>query len=482
MILFVDGIAHAARARGRSIALVFGALVGIGPAAVRAQDGQEVFETPPPETAPEHTTLVHPPFAHTLGIHRARSVHLRLFLGGRTDFDDPQGVAAVKFATDDDPDAKADDFQLTLLGVNAGRGEVLYNSSMQTLAIFGREGGEEGQFRDPHGIAAHPDGRVYVADRGNGRVARLRWDPTGRRLVWAGTWPAAAPFDVAVDQRGNVFVTDRDADAVLRFADSAAGAGTGLLPPSPVEGSRWPLPADVDDPVGLAIGDSLDVWYRPDHYRLYLVDQGGARLRAYDAEGRVLAEASPAGVGGGRFGYLALDYHGNVYVTDPQREAVVKLDSELALLAVFPGPGDTESAFEDPRGIAIWRRFGQVFVAERQGAQYLFVGTDVLPADGPLAVRRGEGRWSFEIFLTEAADVTATFLDGAGDTLAVVAPERPFDTGTQLVSWDDAAWTRPPAGNWEARAATLVVQARPTYSSRRKFARVREFTIVWQDL
>ena len=29
----------------------------------------------------ENTTLVAPPYAHTLGIHRARTAHLRLFLG-----------------------------------------------------------------------------------------------------------------------------------------------------------------------------------------------------------------------------------------------------------------------------------------------------------------------------------------------------------------------------------------------------------------
>ncbi|MGH7549796.1 MAG: hypothetical protein ACREK3_03475, partial [Gemmatimonadota bacterium] len=92
------------------------------------------------DEAIEHTTLVYPPFAHTLGIHRARLVHLKLFLGDRTRFDDPQGVAAVKFASDDDPEAKGDDYQLTLFGVNSGRGEILYNSSMQTLAIYGGQG------------------------------------------------------------------------------------------------------------------------------------------------------------------------------------------------------------------------------------------------------------------------------------------------------------------------------------------------------
>lgn len=445
-------------------------LAGQTPAA-----GEGPLETGP---QPEHTTLVYPPFAHTLGIHRARPVHLKLFLGDRTTFDDPQGLTAVKFTSDDDPDVARDDFQLTLFGVNSGRGEILYNSSMQTLAIYGGEGSGEGRLHAPHGIAATVDGRVYVADTGNRRVVRLRWDPVGRALQWVGAWPAGRPFDVTTDARGQAWASDRQRNAVLRFPDPAAGAGTGLLPPSPVAGERWPLPADVEKPLGLAVGDSLDPWYRPDAYRLYLVDRDGERLRAYAADGTVLAEATPddvprPGGGPGRFFYVALDYYGNVYVTDPVAQVVYKFDPDLRPLAAFPGPGDPASALEEPRGIAIWKRFGQVFVAEREGAQYFFVGTDFRVAD-PLPIRETADpeTWAFDLFLTEAATVRATFLDAAGDTLAE-ARTGAWGTGPRTVRWGAGQWIAPPPPGWRARAAKVAIEARPTYSSRRKFARVR---------
>jgi DNA-binding beta-propeller fold protein YncE len=430
---------------------------------------------------PEHTTLVYPPFAHTLGIHRARPVHLQLFLGDRTRFDDPQGVAAVKFASDDDPDARRDDYQLTLFGVNSGRGEVLYNSSMQTLAVYGGEGSGDGKFRSPHGVTATVDGRVYVADTGNRRIARLKWDDVARALEWTGSWEAGEPFDVAADARGQVYASDRSADAVLRFSDSTAGAA-----PSAIAADRWPLPPDVRDPRGLAVGDSLDPWYHPAAYRLYLVDWDGARLRAYGADGAVLAEVTPDGVAPpgavpGRFDYVALDYYGNVYVTDPGTNALYKFDPLLQHLTTFPGAGPDEAALDEPRGVAIWKRFGQVFVAEREGAQYFFVGTDFQTQE-PLSVSR-EGdppHYTFDLFMTEAALVTARFLDAGGDTLAV-AEAGVYGTGEQAVAWGPEAWARPPPEGWEERAARLSIEARPTYSSRKRFSLVRTMPFVWTD-
>lgn len=439
------------------------------------------------QKTPHHTTLVAPPFAHTLGIHRARPVHLRLFLQDRTTFDDPQGLAAVKFDADDDPAKRGDDYQLTLFGVNSGRGEVIYNSSMQTLAIFGHRGSGVNGFDRPHGITATPDGRVYVADTGNRRIVRLRFDPLQRSLGWLGTWPVGAPHDVAADWRGQVWVTDRSTDAVLRFADSTAGAGTPLLAPSPVEGDRWPLPDDVADPVGLAVGDGLDPWYSPSWYRLYLVDLDGQRLRSYDARGEVLAEITPGDfeVPGesapGRFFYVALDYYGHVWATDPAAHVVYKMTPDLSPLTAFPGPDAATEPLEEPRGLAIWRRFGQVFVAERHGASYFFVGVDLeVPGDVLVIEESDDGRsFATELFLTEPATVEVTFLSAGRDTLAV-ADLGVVESGLRSVRWTSGAWTEPPGDDaLYARAVEVAVEARPTYSSRKRFSRIVTVPLRW---
>jgi hypothetical protein len=259
-----------------------------------------------------------------------------------------------------------------------------------------------------------------------------------------------------------------------------------LLPPSPIEGDRWPLPADVRSPIALAIGDSLDPWYNPKEYRLYLIDLNGGRLRAFSATGEVVAETTLDAIDRptdqpGRFGYVELDYYGNIYVSDRTAGALYKFDSQLRPLVTFSGPGPGGDALDEPRGVAIWRRFGQVFVAEREGAQYFFVGTDFEPRTGPIEIRRdGDQRVAFDMFLTEAALITAAFVSTEGDTLAIV-DAGVHGAGAQTVSWTSIEWRIPPVEGWHERAKRVFIEARPTYSSRRRFSRIRDLEIAWRD-
>ncbi|MCU0555082.1 MAG: NHL repeat-containing protein [Syntrophales bacterium] len=49
-----------------------------------------------------------------------------------------------------------------------------YSAAGELLAEWGGEGDQPGQFRSPAGVALGPDGLVYVADKGNGRVQVFR--------------------------------------------------------------------------------------------------------------------------------------------------------------------------------------------------------------------------------------------------------------------------------------------------------------------
>ena len=80
--------------------------------------------------------------------------------------------------------------------------------------------------------------------------------------------------------------------------------------------------------------------------------------------------------GKGEFYYVAIDYYANVWCSD-RGGGLHKFDRELRFLSSVGRPGHDDYEFDEPRGLGLYRRFGQLFVSEREGAQYLWMGTDV---------------------------------------------------------------------------------------------------------
>ena len=111
-----------------------------------------LFAMAPAVAAPQSptTTLVYPPWSHCYGMHRVNQTHLTLRAGFRYKFDDPQGVAALKLAAEDDPaSTPRDDDELTVFGVNSGQGLLIYNTSITAIAFYGREGTGVGRVPPP---------------------------------------------------------------------------------------------------------------------------------------------------------------------------------------------------------------------------------------------------------------------------------------------------------------------------------------------
>ena len=473
-----------------------------------AQDNRVGVEGP--------STLVHPPYRHTYGIHKARTPHLRLFLGGRTVFANPQGLAAVKLAEDDDPDIRGDDFQLTVLGLNAGRGEIIYNSSMQTLALYGTHGSREGQFDGPRSIAADVHGNVYIADTGNRRVVRLVW--RGRQLEWAGLVPGQfqEPWGVSVAPPGRaVYVSDRAANQVFRWMPAApvepktvapsdlggsgdtavatterGARGAGPLSSSE-EGARAAaggqlepvFPEGLPLPTALVVVDSQERWLATREDALFVIYEDGARLGKFDPSGRLLAATAAADRDSlrapPRFAFVAADFYGNVYVTDTGNGTIYKFKSDLTFLTSYGEQGTGDYQLDEPRGIAIWKRFGQVLVAEKEGAQYFFVGTDVRLPEGEVPVRLEESaegrRYVLDAFFTEPTELSLAFLSASGAVVDSLTLDEPVDSGAASVSVDASRL----AADLPQRASRIVLEPRPTYSSRKRFARRIERGIDW---
>ncbi len=412
------------------------------------------------EARPIPTTLIVPPEKHTLGIHRVTNVHLKMFTGVRNRFRRPEGIACAKLIAQDDPKTTADDDELTAYGVNSGDPSIIYNDSMTSVKTW------RGEMRQPRGVAADATGRVVVADTGNHRVLFLR--NVGGKLALertvgkrgAGPGELDGPTGVALDSRGRVYVTDTANHRVQVFDPLGERLWS--------FGARGTAPGQLVSPTGIAVVDRDEPWSYRKRDLAFVIDRGGRRIQSFAQEGRLVSAFEDTTRGGMSFAWLALDYHNNVYVTDPRACRIHKFDENLRHIVSFGERGTGDAQFLAPTGIAIWRRYGQVFVAESTGAQYYWVGTDVLGlAARPAEFPSGSAQ-QIQYALTEPSEVTVAALDERGAVAREIVSGRRQEAGAVRVAWNGRGAAGAPLAPGRYR---IRVDALPTYSSRKHFHR-----------
>jgi DNA-binding beta-propeller fold protein YncE len=423
------------------------------------------------------TTLIYPPFRHCLGIHRATSFHLFVYLGKRTRFNEPAGIAAVKLRGKDDPTTGSDDDELTVFGLNSGECEIIYNTSLYEVRIYGECGSGPGQFRNPLGIAADDRGTVVVADTGNDRVVRLAYVDDRLEFVrafgatGAGERGLRSPSQIALGASGTVYVSDTGNDRIVMM--TLTGDPLGTITGDPEAG------VVLERPTGLAAVEGDDPWIARRRDFIVVSDRGRRRLLKLGRDGRVSAvvESSDVPIPDAAFDYLAIDYYGSVYATDRGNSTIHKFDSSLRYVTSFGRPGNGDRELDEPRGITIWRRFGQVFVTERAGAQYFWIGTEIVDLEAaPASFEPGAQATRIGYSLTEVSRVTVDVLDRRGRIVATPVDNRRRTIGRNLERWDGTAGD--PARPLPPGPHTIRVSARPTYSSGKYFQDTAEIEII----
>jgi hypothetical protein len=400
-------------------------------------------------TAVRGQSLVEPPYLHSYGVRKATPAKLFMFFGPTTSFDDPQGIAAAKMKSRDDPKTEKDDDEVVVYGVNSGRNQLIYNTSMWTLATYGKKGGGKDQFQAPKGIAIDVDGNVYVADCGNNRIVHL-FNPK-KEVGWVNEFTGrtssdpglSSPSQVSLDKKGRVYVTDTGNRRILVFTPD----GSVCQKISPGD-----QPAFEQGPSMIAVADGGEEWsfFRSDKL-IFCADRNGTRLWKINFNGIVEKQVPvPAGYSAE---YGAVDYFHNLWITDKRKHCVLKFDHDLNLLDIFGSYGTGKNQFVEPRGIAIWKRYGQTFIAEKEGAQYYWVGTDLKAK----TLRKNNGNtYTLSLAITECSFISL-FAVAAKDTqwvfnrwmMAAGTPNVPFTDRKHVLS--------------QKRPSILRVE--PTYSS-----------------
>lgn len=258
----------------------------------------------------------------------------------------PRGVAAA-------PDGTlyiADSGNSRILRLDT-QGQILHQWGSRTQD--GQVPPAPGTFNEPWGLAVDEQGNLYVADTWNHRIQKF--NPEGQFLLEWGVGGLAAdgpdhfwgPRDVAIGPDGSVYVTDTGNHRVVVF-DSEGQFQSQFAAAGE---------AMLDEPVGIAVG--------PDG-RVYVADTWNRRVAVFSADGRFERSWPVSGWFSTSIDnkpYISVSNNGLVYITDPEGYRVVIFDSQGTPLGVFGFYGEEANAFAMPNGIYIDKQ-GNVIVAD----------------------------------------------------------------------------------------------------------------------
>ena len=271
-------------------------------------------------------------------------------------FSDPFGVAVAKNGTIYVSDAGDTD-------------------RIRTISPDGTVTTLQAAFNTPSGLAIDNNGNLYIADTSNNRISKITADGTVSTVAGDGAvgyvdGPAAqarfnGPVGIAVDAQGNVFVADTYNDRIrLVSPDGQVSTVAGGSTPGFADGDRNTSLFDTPCGIVVAIDGTLIV-----------ADTGNDRLRKITKDGNVSTMnatvngenlSSPIG--------LALTHDNFIYVTELDRSRVLQIapdGSAHVIAGTGPGfaNGSDNTRFNQPTGIAIDPRNGELYVAD--SANYL---------------------------------------------------------------------------------------------------------------
>ena len=317
-----------------------------------------------------------------------------------------------------------------------GDAAALGSSSHPFSMSWGQSGHKPGQFMNPQGVAAGPNGSVYVTDLGNARVQKF--GPDGAYLLsWggpgAGPGQFQAPAGIAVGAGPTVYVVDGQQSRVQMFSTEGeylgqwggpgAGPGQFVLPsgidagpdgrvyvadtgngrvqvfeangthvldmgrarqpdPSALQSSTQPQDAArLSAPIGVAVDAARAA--------VYVSDPPSSSIRTFGVDGvlRATYDASVGGMDVKAHG-LAAAPSGGLYAADPFNDRIILLDDSGTPTAVWGTEGIRAGQFKLPEDVAVSGPAGLLYVVDANGhriqAFSLPTGAAPMPPSPPL--------------------------------------------------------------------------------------------------
>ena len=246
------------------------------------------------------------------------------------------------------------------------------------------------QLLAPYGVAVDSKGRLYVADTKVGAIFIFNTETNDVELIKHGVQAKfGSIFGLTMDDNDRLFVSDGQLHHVLVFNAEhrlETGFGDGVM----------------RDPNGMAIDT--------ENRFLYVADTELDQILVYDADTyKLLRRMGTTGknhtlTDQGNFSKptnVAVDKEGNLYVSDTYNDRVEIFDADGNFIRAFGKNGDGPGDFARPKGIAI-DRDGHVWVADA-----MLNRLQVFTAEGRLLMAVG----SFGIMPAQFSALTGLTID-----------------------------------------------------------------------
>ena len=210
-----------------------------------------------------------------------------------------------------------------------------------------------GGVREPSGVAINQRGEVVVTEAGGDCVSVF--SPDGEKLRSFGTRGSCQgqfknPYGVAVDGEGNILVADSKNNRIQKFrAEGQFLAAVGTYGSGPLQFSY-----------------SIDIAFNTSNNKMYVVDYGSHRVQVLNSDLTFSSTFGKQGSGKGQFNNpwgIACDSTGKVYVADTLNHRIQVFTAEGKFLRKFGRCGQGRGELDKPLYVAV-DTSGMVYISE----------------------------------------------------------------------------------------------------------------------